>query len=101
MEQSGTNNPKVGTRQKQSGNKVGPRTQMWEEERNKLGNKRGQEPESGNKRGTIEEQSGNKSDEAKEGTRDEEKCEPSGIKNPKVATREEQSVNKMGPRIYK
>ena len=50
-------------------NKVGSRTQKWEQERSKVGTKWDQESKSGNKRGT--------------------KWEQSGIKNPKVGTREE------------
>ena len=40
--QSKAKNPKVGTREKQrgnKGNKVGPRTPKWEQERNKVGTK--------------------------------------------------------------
>ena len=79
--EGGIKNPKVGTREEQSANKVGSRIQKWEQERNKEGTKWDQEPKSGNKRGT--------------------KWEQSGAKNPQVETREEQSGNKAGSRIQK
>ena len=73
METSGIN-LKMGIREKQNGNKVGSRTQKWEQERNKVGTKWDQEPKSGNKRGT--------------------KWEQSGIKNPKVRIREKDAGTK-------
>ena len=66
MDQSGIKNPRMGTKKEQSGSKVESRTQEWEPEKNKAGSKWNQEPKSGNKRGTK-------------------------IENPQVETREEQS----------
>ena len=47
----------VGTREGLSGDKVGPRIQKWEQERNKVGTKWDKESQSGNKKGTKWEQS--------------------------------------------
>ena len=94
----------MGTKQEQEKNKVGRKSEMSRNKNPKVrareeqsGNKWDQEPQSGNKRGTKwgtkwdqESQSGNK-----RGT----KWEQSGLKNPKMGTREEQSGNKVGPRI--
>ncbi len=85
------------------GNKVVPRIQKWEQERNKVGTKWGQESKSGNKKGTKWnkggpripkwEQERNKvgtkwDQEPISGNKRETKRERSGTKNSKVGTRQ-------------